>query len=323
MATSAFRGGGVSLIERQTSFQVRVFAKKVVHLDLKPGSIANRSTFCPHPVSHQVYFCHDYGRWSHFWSLSAKTHVNQPPKLFGSTSISIQSKQSFLSFHFPPHSSIRVIALIPGIERLCHSVSRSWWLKHHSGTRNFSWDIVHTSIVSPHHSRTVLFVCFAAYIKKQFLMTAVTTTKPLESNIFIKKNKLFNTASWGDFFFLSHSVALRSCRASFISSSFGSEVCSKASKGVLESVFSALVHRLCPPVLFCVPDFPRLHGGTWMCPLSFCVSACLMGRGQGLYRDHTHCISSKEAFALSLSSPSLSLGNLVSLAFPSGLPLKC
>lgn len=87
---------------------------------------------------------------------------NQPPKLFFSTPASIfkQSKQFFLSSHFSPHSSISVIALFPGIEKSCHSLSKSPWLKCPSGdhwnTLEVSFpppqtvcEVVHTSIVSP------------------------------------------------------------------------------------------------------------------------------------------------------------------------------
>lgn len=96
-----------------------------------------------------------------FCSLSAKTLCQPATQTVCSTSISIQSKQSFLSFHFSPHLSIRVFALIPRIERICHCLSGSWWLKHHSGAPNFSWDIVHTSIVSlpSQHKGCFLFAC--------------------------------------------------------------------------------------------------------------------------------------------------------------------
>lgn len=73
---------------------------------------------------------------------------NQPPKLFFSTPASIfkQSKQFFLSSHFSPHSSISVIALFPGIEKSCHSLSKSPWLKCPSGDH---WNTLEVSFPPP------------------------------------------------------------------------------------------------------------------------------------------------------------------------------
>lgn len=68
---------------------------------------------------------------------------NQPPKLFFSTPTSIfkQNKQFFLSFHFSSHSSISVIALFPGIEKSCHSLSKSPWLKCPSGDHSNTLEV--------------------------------------------------------------------------------------------------------------------------------------------------------------------------------------
>lgn len=64
-------------------------------------------------------------------------YINQPPKLRGlffSSNFHFQAEQTVLSFlPFFPHSSIRVIALSPGIERSCHNLSRTRWLKCPSG----------------------------------------------------------------------------------------------------------------------------------------------------------------------------------------------
>lgn len=62
-------------------------------------------------------------------------YITQPPKLFFFHShFHFQAEQTVLSFlPFFPHSSISVIALFPGIERSCHSLSRSRWLKCPSG----------------------------------------------------------------------------------------------------------------------------------------------------------------------------------------------
>lgn len=123
---------------------------------------------------------------------------NQPPKLFFSTPTSIfkQNKQFFLSFHFSPHSSISVIALFPGIEKSCHSLSKSPWLKcpsgDHSNTLEVSsprtvCEVVHTSIVSPRLFLSVLQLStssrFCQSIQKYFPTCLNNNTLIIQSGI--------------------------------------------------------------------------------------------------------------------------------------------
>lgn len=143
--------------------------------------IAKRLTFCPRYVSPQVYFCRVYGQWSHLWSVSANTLYQPATQTVCSTSISRQNKRFFLSFHFSPHSSVSVIALIPGIERSCHNLSRSWWLKRPSGDQSFSCEVVHTSIVSPLKKSYVMIYC----IFNRLIETQMFFKMPMDNFFFL------------------------------------------------------------------------------------------------------------------------------------------
>lgn len=92
-------------------------------------------------------------------------YINQPPKrifLFFHSHFHFQAEQTVLSFlPFFPHSSISVIALFPGIERSCHGLSRSRWLKCPSGGHSNAQEFLN-SLRSCSHLHAVTSVTFSS-----------------------------------------------------------------------------------------------------------------------------------------------------------------